>query len=255
MSQLKVTSLGSGSKGNATAISDGETTVVVDSGFSCKLLESRLASRNIDPQQVNTILVTHEHSDHFNGVPTFSNRYKIPVWMSHGTSLHHKADKIKQLNVFNSHACFTVGSLTIQPVLVPHDSREACQFIVSKNQYKVGILTDLGHITPFVSEQYKDCQALLLEFNHDIHMLMSGRYPPALKSRVSGSLGHLSNDQAVDFLENCEFSGLKFLAAMHLSEENNSRELVASKINSLQIEPIETQIACQERGFDWHTVG
>ncbi|WP_185964301.1 MBL fold metallo-hydrolase [Aliikangiella marina] len=254
MSQLKFTSLGSGSKGNATVVGYDEALILIDSGFSCKLLETRLAERAIDCQHIKAILVTHEHSDHFNGVPTFSNRYGIPVWMSHGTSLNQKAEKIKALNVFNSHSSFQIEQLEVQPVLVPHDSREACQFVIRKGSSCLGILTDLGHITPFVSQQYKDCQALLLEFNHDIQMLMSGRYPPALKARVSGSLGHLSNDQAIDFLKNGQLDSLKFLAAMHLSEENNCRHSVLDQINGLSLDSVEVTIACQENGFDWVSI-
>lgn len=254
MSQLKFTSLGSGSKGNATVVSDGDTYLLVDSGFSCKLLESRLASRDIDCSKISAALVTHEHSDHLNGVPTFANRYKIPVWMSHGTSLNQKAEKINQLNVFCSQSSFRVGELKVQPVLVPHDSREACQFVISFGDKRVGILTDLGHITPFVSAQYKDCQALLLEFNHELPMLMSGRYPPALKARVSGSLGHLSNAQAIDFLNNMTLDSLEFLGAMHLSEENNCPQTVLDHITALDLESVHIEIACQELGFDWFSL-
>ena len=247
-----MTSLGSGSKGNATVVEYRNTRLLVDSGFSCKALEQRLIARDISPESITAVLVTHEHSDHFNGVPTFANRYKIPVWMSHGTSLHEKATKLKQLHIFNSQQPFTLEDINVNPVLVPHDSREACQFVFYAGEHRVGILTDLGHITPFVSQQFQDCSILLLEFNHDKDLLLQGRYPASLKARVGGSLGHLSNDQAADFLKNYSKDKLRYLAAMHLSEENNCRNKVAETISELQLQKnVEVLLAKQESGFDW----
>ncbi|MGX5174340.1 MBL fold metallo-hydrolase [Aliikangiella sp. IMCC44653] len=252
---FRVASLGSGSKGNATLIQYQETTIMIDSGFSCKTLESKLALRGVKPEQVDAILVTHEHGDHFNGVPTFSNRYKIPVWMSRGTSFHPKAEKIKLLNCFNSQFPFSIKSLEISPVLVPHDAREACQFVVHAKDKSIGLLTDLGHITPYVESKYRDCDVLLLEFNHDINLLEGGQYPVSLKKRVGGELGHLNNHQAKALIEKLNLEKLRYLVAMHLSEENNDASIVLDTINRASFaDKFETQIAHQESGFDWITV-
>ena len=252
MTKIRVTSLGSGSKGNATLIEFKTTRLLVDCGFSCRELESRLNARQIPASSITAVLATHEHSDHFNGIPVLANKYQIPVWMSHGTSLHQKAAKATTAQVFNSHQAFTIGELEVNPVLVPHDSREACQFVIQGEDKRVGILTDLGHITPFVSQQYQDCDILLLEFNHDLELLMKGKYPPALKARVSGSLGHLSNRQAAEFLIVNNLPRLKHLAAMHLSEENNCEVIVQQIVsNSGLQESVNFVIANQNSGFDW----
>ncbi|MCW8876667.1 MAG: MBL fold metallo-hydrolase [Kangiellaceae bacterium] len=249
---LRVTSLGSGSKGNSTLVQYKSTNILVDSGFSCRELESRLSARGVLPQKVNAVLVTHEHSDHFKGVPAFANKYEIPVWMSKGTSLHPTVSKLKDLNLFNSHVDFVIGEINVEPILVPHDSREACQFVLSAEQSRVGILTDLGHITPFIVQKFQQLDALLIEFNHDKSMLLHGKYPPKLKSRVGGPLGHLSNEQALEFLSDYNCSRLKVICAMHLSEENNCAELVQSILEELTSGlSVDFVLADQNDGFDW----
>ncbi len=250
-STLRVSSLGSGSKGNATLVHFEETIIIVDSGFSCKTLEQRLNLRGISPEQITAMLVTHEHSDHFNGVPTFANKHQVPVWMSNGTSFHPKAEKIKQLNCFNSHFPFTLGNIQITPVLVPHDSREACQFVFDAGKKCLGILTDIGHITPFVASKFQECDILLLEFNHDINLLQNGRYPASLKQRVGGALGHLNNEQSAELLQTLNQEKLRYLVAMHLSEENNCRSLVNETAKKYISDMTEFFIADQESGFDW----
>lgn len=247
-----VTSLGSGSKGNATLVRFENTLLLIDNGFSCKELVSRMKCRGIQPDDVTAIIVTHEHADHFNGVPAFSKKYSIPVWMNFGTSLHNNTKKIKDIKLFNSHEDFQIGALTICPVSVPHDSREACQFVFKQEQYKIGILTDIGHITPFVLEKYEGCHILLLEFNHEREILLNGAYPEKLKARVTGGLGHLCNFQASEFLNPLITKNLRMLVAMHLSQENNRIDLVQKSISSKKL-PLVTQvlIAEQKTGFDW----
>ncbi|WP_444998239.1 MBL fold metallo-hydrolase [Aliikangiella sp. IMCC44359] len=252
MAKLRVCSLGSGSKGNATLVEYNETLLLVDSGFSCKELEQRLVSRSVSAKQVSAVLVTHEHSDHFNGVPAFANKYQLPVWMSPGTSLHPRAAKIKSLNLFNSHTEFILGDFKVMPVAVPHDSREACQFVFQANDKRVGILTDLGHITPYVQSCFASCDILLLEFNHDKKRLMQGRYPASLKARVSGSFGHLNNEQAAEFLRHIQLSKLQYLVAMHLSEENNCPDIVNKVVAELNLgDNTQFLLAEQPIGFDW----
>ena len=249
---FSVVCLGSGSKGNATLVRYANTILLVDNGFSCKELVQRLAIRNVEPTDITAIVVTHEHSDHFKGVPAFSNKFATPVWINSGVSLHKNTDKLKTYNLFNSHQKFFIGDIEVCPVSVPHDSREACQFVFKQGDQKVGVLTDLGHITPFVKKAYENCDILLLEFNHDRDLLLNSEYPASLKSRVIGNLGHLSNHQAQSFLTDKITNKLKFLIAMHLSEENNSIEIVEQCISDVSLSAsTQTLIAEQECGFDW----
>lgn len=249
---IQFCSLGSGSKGNGTLVAFGKTLILIDCGFSIKETVRRLALKGVSPEQISAILVTHEHSDHITGVAGFANKFDIPVWLNKGTSLHKKCVSIKSKQLFNSHQPFQLGEFLITPVAVPHDSREAAQFILSAKSVSVGILTDVGHITNHIIDAYSECSALLLEFNHEHQMLMQGRYPFALKQRVAGGLGHLSNQQAFDMLLRLDLSKLRKIVAMHISEENNSREIIEQKLSAIALaNKIEHLLADQNCGFSW----
>lgn len=228
---------------------------MVDCGFSIKETERRLQQKEIEPHNIDAILVTHEHSDHIKGVASFSNKYNLPVWLSRGTSLHQSCDKIKSLNLLNTHTSFSIKDISIEPIPVPHDSREATQFVFSANEQRLGLLTDVGHVTEHMLRVYSRCSALMLEFNYDLELLLKGRYPRSLKQRVSGSLGHLSNEQAMSFLEKVGHQYLQTLIVMHRSEENNSDEIIFELLrNQVNLESVKYLIANQESGFEWQTI-
>ena len=252
---MQFCSLGSGSKGNGTLVAFDNTIILIDCGFSLKESVRRLALKGISPQQISAIIVTHEHSDHVSGVAGLANKYSIPVWLSKGTSLDKKCAPIKSMLLFNSHLSFQIGEIRVTPVTVPHDSREATQFILSAANQSIGLLTDVGHITRHILDAYSVCNALLLEFNYDQQMLMQGPYPYALKQRVSGGLGHLSNQQAAEMLTCMDLSNLRKLVAMHISAENNRSELVEQKLSAITaINSIKYYLADQARGFDWQAL-
>ncbi len=250
--QIQFCSLGSGSKGNATLIRFDSSLILVDCGFSIKETVRRLSLKGVSACSITAILVTHEHSDHISGVAGLSNKYSIPVWLNGGTSLHTKCQSINSMHRFNSHENFNLGEFHIQPIAVPHDARESTQFILSAGGKSIGILTDVGHITKHMIRAYKTCDALLLEFNYDHRLLMEGKYPYKLKQRVSGNLGHLSNEQSVQLLAQMETIILEKLVAMHISEENNSHQLIKAQLNTLDgIEKVHFSFADQANGFEW----
>ncbi len=251
---IQYCSLGSGSKGNGTLIASGDCIILVDCGFSVKESLRRLALKGVLPEQLSAILVTHEHFDHLSGVAALSNKYSIPVWINRGTSLHPKCDSIKNVKLFNTHDAFKLGTFNVQPVAVPHDSREASQFVFSVNSLSIGLLTDVGHITKHIIDAYNQCDVLLLEFNYDPKMLSQGPYPYSLKERVSGSLGHLSNQQALEMLESVDLRKMHQLVVMHISEKNNSVELIVKTLNKLSLTSSDYFIANQAEGFDWHAL-
>lgn len=251
---LRFCSIGSGSKGNGTLVSYGQTTLLVDCGFGVKDTIKRLANKGVSPEELTAILVTHEHSDHIKGVKNLSNKFKIPVWLSRGTSLHKSCDELVLCNLFNSHKTFQLGDIVVTPVPVPHDSREATQFVFRVDKTSLGILTDVGHITEHVREMFSSCQALMLEFNYDYQMLMQGKYPRLLKQRVAGKLGHLSNEQALEFLLSRISHPLKILVVMHRSEENNTEEKIAELLSKNGIKQSSKILYAQQTaGFDWQT--
>ncbi len=198
---MRFASLGSGSKGNATLVQGGETVVLVDCGFSIRETTRRLERFGLTPDQLDAILVTHEHSDHCSGVAALSRKFDIPVYMTHGTQSSGRCDNCFQTLNFTFTQNFTVGALEVEAVAVPHDAKEPSQYRFFCGGKSLGVLTDLGSVTPHVVERYRSCDALMLELNHDEEMLRRGVYPHHLKRRVGGDWGHLNNAQAASLLE------------------------------------------------------
>ena len=249
---MRFASLGSGSKGNATLVQCGETTLMVDCGFSLRETVRRLQRLDLVPEQLQGILVTHEHSDHCSGVSRLSAKYGIPVYLTHGTAGSGRIEGAHRLHCFNADDSFTVGDIRVQTVTVPHDAAEPCQFRLSGANRTLGILTDLGCITPHVVGHYQGCHSLLLEFNHDLDMLMTGAYPPQLKRRVGGDWGHLNNRQAADFLRQLEGAEqLNHLVVAHISEKNNARHCAEQALAEVMASTESVVWAEQSAGFGW----
>lgn len=251
---MRFASLGSGSRGNGTIVQAADTVLLIDCGFTLKDSLARLARLGLAPEQLAGILVTHEHGDHSAGVRVLANRYNTPVFMTAGTARSKALSRIANPVIIDSHTGFRVGEIEVIPVAVPHDAAEPVQYVFHWCERRLGILTDLGAITPFVVNSYRDCDALVLESNHCVDMLARGPYPPSLKLRVGGRYGHLSNHQAAGLLAEVDTARLQHLVVAHLSEKNNSLERVAACLADV-IEPINNVLyACQEEGFDWLTI-
>ncbi|MHA7817078.1 MAG: MBL fold metallo-hydrolase [Pseudohaliea sp.] len=249
---MRVASLGSGSKGNGTVVASGATCLLIDCGFSLRETTRRLARLGLAPDDLDAILVTHEHSDHAAGVGTLSRGHAIPVYASHGTLASGRLGECAALERFNAGEVFTVGSMTVRSVAVPHDAREPCQYRLAAGGCELGVLTDLGSVTPHVVDAYRGCQGLVLEFNHDTAMLAAGEYPPALKRRVGGDWGHLNNRQASRLLAALDGPALQHLVIAHMSEQNNSRAAVREVLAAEHPAWLErAHWACQGDGFGW----
>lgn len=248
---MRFASLGSGSRGNATVLEAGGVLLLVDCGFSVRETDARLARLGISAEQLSAILVTHEHTDHSSGVARLSRRYQLPVYMSHGTRASGRCDEVHELHYIRSEVAFTIGAIEVMPVAVPHDAREPCQFVFRHADCQLGVLTDLGSITQLVSRHYEGCQALLLECNHDPLMLREGSYPQALKRRVGGEWGHLSNSQAAEFLGQVQGPQLQHVVIAHISEKNNSRDRVLQALEPVVGDCSGLCWADQQMGFDW----
>ncbi|HAK52256.1 MAG TPA: MBL fold metallo-hydrolase, partial [Gammaproteobacteria bacterium] len=153
----------------------------------------------------------------------------------------------------SSHQSFSIGSIHIEPVPVPHDAREPSQFVfTARDEKRLGLLTDIGHVTPHVRERYQACDALLVECNHDVEMLANGPYPQRLKQRVAGIQGHLSNAQAADLLQSVKTDRLAHVVLNHISEKNNLPSLALDAAREALGEwQGELQVADQQNGVDW----
>jgi phosphoribosyl 1,2-cyclic phosphodiesterase len=249
---MRFASLGSGSKGNALVVESGRTRVLIDCGFGPRELASRLARLGLTPQDLNAILVTHEHGDHVGGVARAAQRFSLDVHMSHGTCAGAGLAGQIEVSLFDSHTAFVIGDLQLEPFPVPHDAREPTQFVVGDGQRRLGVLTDAGCVTPHMVEMLDGCDGLVLECNHDAEMLRNGSYPWSLKQRVGGRLGHLDNMSAASLVEQMDRRRLQHVVAAHLSEQNNTPDLArAALARVLGCAPEDVAVADQPNGFDW----
>lgn len=259
---MRLTSLGSGSEGNALLVSvkDGasETTVMFDCGFNLNETQRRLERVGCSPNDISAVVITHEHGDHADGTAAFARRYKIPVWMSKGTHQALMKSRKKynfsgvELNFCKDGDTFSVGSLQISAFAITHDAVEPLQFHVTDGKVKFGMLTDTGQITPHIANVLSDCDVLMLECNYDEGMLKSSEYDYWLRNRISSGDGHLSNECVSEFLARTNLSRLKKVIGVHLSRKTNRPELVRQALEkAVNPERTEIVIAGQDDGFEW----
>ena len=256
---MRCASIGSGSKGNALLVENKDTTILLDCGFSLKHLKASLIELGKAVEDIDAIFVTHEHSDHVAGIKTLSNNSSAAIYMSYGTAVASKLLSLPRLNFIVDGRLIRIGNLELRPVTVPHDAREPFQFVIQScaNETKgrsLGVLTDLGSIPPHVAGEYKECDALILEANYDLDMLRGGPYPPSVKKRVGSDWGHLSNQQAADFLRVIDQDKLQWLVAAHVSAKNNSVNKVVKEFQANLSDKEKLHVATQKQGFSWMQV-
>lgn len=255
---MRVASLGSGSEGNAAVVqSSGGAALLVDCGFSARETLSRLANLGLTGADIAAILITHEHTDHIRGAGALARKLGVPVYTSWGTWRARLADELGD-SLFHEvvpDSQFSIAGIDIESVTVPHDARQPCQFVFIEQGRRLGILSDLGHVTSRVQACYDHCDVLMLECNHDLQMLAEGPYPAALKRRVGGNLGHLNNAQAAELLKRLE-QVAQHVVVGHISQKNNHPELaLAALLATERVGCEHITLATQREGFDWLTVG
>lgn len=244
---ISFTLLGSGSKGNTTLISDGDTHILVDVGLSGRETVKRLREHGLEPGNISAILVSHEHGDHCRGVGPFAKNLDIPVFMTEGAFLSSgmKLDSKKHRRI-DSGESFEVHDFLVTCFTVPHDAADPLGFVIEKDGIKIGIVLDLGYLSNLVLERLKGCDGLIMESNHDVRMLKAGPYPWALKQRVMSRRGHLSNDSVAQYLGN-DFDGkAAHVVLAHLSQNNNLPELALLSAQRA-LEERSNLLACQTK--------
>jgi phosphoribosyl 1,2-cyclic phosphodiesterase len=254
---MRFASLGSGSRGNALVVEHERTRLMLDCGYPVRETERRLARLDLAPGDLAGILVTHEHSDHIAGAYKFARKYDLPIWMTHGTlkGFAGDASDLPRINLIDSHSPFSVGALQLLPFPVPHDAREPAHFVFSDGAHRLGVLTDTGSSTSHIEAMLSGCDALVLECNHDLDMLLNGEYPPALKARVAGRYGHLDNQSSAALLAALDRSRLQHLIAAHLSQHNNTKELACQALaQAMGCAPGWIGVADQDEGFAWREI-
>ena len=228
---MKLCSIASGSSGNCIYVGSDHTHIIIDAGISKKKIEEGLGKIGISGEELDGILVTHEHSDHIQGLGVFSRKYKVPIYATAGTICgieNYKSLGKMPEGLFHSIKAdeeFSLGELTIKPFAISHDAIEPTGYRIEKNQKSVAVATDLGNYDKYIVEKLKDVNALVLEANHDVHMVEVGPYPYPLKRRVLGEQGHLSNELSGRLLCDILHDDLQCVRLGHLSKENNYESL------------------------------
>jgi len=254
--------LGSGSEGNSLLIEAREgsatTRVLLDCGFGIRETARRLERLGVTPDQLDAVLVTHEHGDHVGSAYAFASRHDLAVYTSHGTWLatsHLRGAETADVRVCCADHPLAIGALQILPYTVPHDAREPLQFVLGDGDAKLGVLTDAGMETPYITARLSGVHALVLECNHDREMLRNSAYPASLKRRIGGDFGHLANEVAAGILARVAHPGLQRVVAAHLSQQNNTRELATQALaGALAAAAGEILVADQHEGLGWQPV-
>lgn len=223
--------LQSGSNGNCSRISTEHTSLLIDAGISKKKIVDSFSAFDPSLSTLSGILITHGHSDHVGGLIIFEKEFPVPIYCTKETMegiLREDKDKVLSPHRFNilESDSFTIGDFSIHTIPTYHDTKGSVSYKVEASDKRVGILTDTGKTDSLMEDFFGDCDALLLESNHDIRMLELGPYPYPLKRRILSEYGHLSNEDALDFLRNIRKERLKHLFLGHISKENNMPELV-----------------------------
>ncbi|MEX0961200.1 MAG: MBL fold metallo-hydrolase [Burkholderiales bacterium] len=253
MSGLRFASLGSGSQGNALLVEAGRTRILLDCGFGLAETRARLGRIGLSCEQIDGIVVTHEHQDHIGGVARIAKRFNVPVWITPGTlrGLEGLFEGLR-VNLIENYAPFTIGDLSVEPFPVPHDAREPAQYVFGDGVRRLGVLTDTGCSTPHIEQMLSGCHGIVLETNHDPEMLRRSSYPARLKERISGRWGHLDNLAAGSLLADIDTGNLGCVVAAHLSQQNNTPELARGALSAaLGCEPEWIRVADQAGGMDW----
>lgn len=271
---VKFTILGSGSAGNCAYIETGDTRVLIDAGFSPRQIRQRLASIGRAPENLSAILITHEHSDHICGLFGLAEKLKIPVYCNRETQqatawafkekwngkrdpLFDGMDKtiddfLAKLDwrLFQTGDRFELGDLLVETFPIPHDAQDPVGFLLRTHSVNIGFATDLGHMTKLVLERIRAANVLVLESNHDIKLLQESRRSWALKQRILGRHGHLSNEAAAEAVEQIMSADLKHLYLAHLSRECNRPEIamrvMAGRLDQIGARHTQFQAAAQD---------
>ena len=223
----------SGSSGNCTLVSSGRGSVLIDAGVSYKAIIGALDQINVEPKDINGILITHEHIDHIKGLSVFTKRFPLPVYSSrevleylqNGNYVH------PDCPLYEIASPTEVGGMLVTPFDTPHDSVHSLGFrIDTEDGHSIGIATDLGYITDQVRTGLAGCDWAMLESNYDSAMLQCSAYPYYLKRRISGRHGHLENQECASQLAELAQKGTKRFVLCHLSKENNMPEIALQTV-------------------------
>lgn len=239
---MRLVSIASGSSGNCTYIGGDKAHILVDAGVSCKRIKEGIESLDVKPGELSGIFITHEHSDHIQGLKVFSKKFHIPIYSTAATLKQIKkmgmVEDESLLRPIEADTKLTVGDLTITAFHNTHDAADPVGYRVENGIHKCAVATDLGNYSEYTVQNLMGLDAILMEANHDLNMLELGPYPYALKRRIMSDYGHLSNERCGQLLTDILHDGLKHILLGHLSKENNYPELALLSVkNEVDLAP------------------
>ncbi|TDU70582.1 phosphoribosyl 1,2-cyclic phosphodiesterase [Prosthecobacter fusiformis] len=251
---VRLTVLGSGSSGNCAVVSTGRTTLLIDAGLSAKQICVRLEAAGYSLEQIDGILLTHEHQDHTNGLEVLSSRRTLPLYATALTretlqgSL--KFRKAPTWRMMTTGSAFDFQDLRIECFPVPHDAVDPIGFVIADEESRLGVLSDVGFVTNLIKDRLKGADSLFVEANYDAQLLEADtKRPWATKQRISSRHGHLSNDQTAELIESVAHNGLHHVVLGHLSDDCNDPDRASKRVlESLHRAGIyDTQVVCAGR--------
>lgn len=231
---VRLTILGSGSSGNCSYLEANETRILIDAGFSLRQIRQRLATIGRAPENLTGILVTHEHSDHIQGLAIIAQKLDVPVYCNRPTrdAIEYQLGSKINSRLFATGSGFALGDVQVESFSVPHDAQDPVGFLIQTDGGNLGFLTDLGHATKLVLERVRLANVLVLEANHDVRMLQECPHRPwSLKQRILSRHGHLSNEAAAEVAEQIVSAELRHVYLGHLSRECNQPELARKVVD------------------------
>ena len=232
---MKACVLASGSKGNATYIATTTTHLLIDLGISCLNVERKLEEINVNPKQIEGILITHTHVDHINGLRVFIKKFNPIIYLT--TSMYEELNQLFEIKKYQLiDEDITIGDIKVNVIKTSHDVDDSNGYVLSNNQSSIVYITDTGYLNKKYHNQMFNKSLYIMESNHDIDMLMNGSYPYAIKQRILGEKGHLSNKDCAYYLKKLIGNNTTTIVLAHLSEENNTEQLayetVSKKVGS-----------------------
>lgn len=223
---FKFCNLYSGSSGNCSLVETENTKILVDAGVTSKKIREGLETIGKSINQIDAVIITHEHSDHVKGLQVLCKNNNIPIYAnSHTFSMMKQVIPEEQKKYFNTNEYFEIKDLRIYPFSIPHDAADPCGFSIYHDKNKISIATDIGHMENKIIDNLAGSDYILLESNYEPNMLKCSRYPYQLKKRILGENGHLSNEDAANTISTLVKLGVSNFSLGHLSEENNLPEL------------------------------
>lgn len=227
--------LASGSKGNCIYFGTKQVKVLIDCGISGKAVRKKLLEIGVDAADIDAIIVSHEHTDHIQGLKVMACKLGIPVFANSGTAkgVIHRLNASPKFKIFSTGESFAFGDIEVHPFSVPHDTADPVAFIIKLQDMKIGVCTDLGFVTSLVQKYLEDCDYLYLEANHQPSMVHASLRPYIYKQRVLGRSGHLSNEACAHLIRDVWSPRLKHVYLAHLSSECNTPETAMTTINEI----------------------